>query len=296
VNTVTTTTLHVAAGHAAAAQTAASSGPNDILLAANIVLAFAALVTAVVGVLAIVSSNRVVEHAAAQAEASADQARESGKLAVSAGAQAKAMDESAQATKEAVEAALDQVALAQGSLEVESQALLASMRPVVVEVPLGLFTHQIERLSYVTNIDDGAVSRSFNDDGSVLVGIPIRNIGPGPAFVRDAKLSPNPGMVFDASVDHLVIPSGERAIIWCEATEHTIGFSALKLGLQSGSVKAMVRYSDVGGTQRTQSMMQFRFAPEEAAADYATGSVEKLELYGCDDHWAPSNVPFNPTD
>jgi hypothetical protein len=204
------------------------------------------------------------------------------------------MDESAKATKEAAEAALDQVALAQGSLEVESQALLASMRSVVIEVPLDVMTHEIRSNLGTVTIDDGAVWRTFNDDGSVLVGVPVRNIGPGPAFVRIAHLSPSPGMVFDAQADHQVIPPGERAVIRCEVTAQTTGFSALKLALQSRSLKAMVRYSDISGRQRTQSVVTFRFAAGSETEAFAEGVVEKLDLYGCDEYWSPSDIPFNP--
>lgn len=119
--------------------------------------------------------------------------------------------------------------------------------------------------------------------------VPVRNVGPGPAFIRRVLISPVPGTVFEGQIDSQVIPSGELASTSLNITDSEPGFPALHAAHEGGgTVNVGVLYSDVAGGQRTQTEFRLR---RSTLPPYRL-TVEQVRLFECDDKWIRSEQPF----
>jgi len=115
--------------------------------------------------------------------------------------------------------------------------------------------------------------------------LPLRNVGPGAAFIHDAWIGvgTHPEV---ASVNRRVVPSGERLRATARFAPGTGDYQFMLLTLDgNGLPRISVTYSDVGGSQRT--MTRLRLVKNSEG-----WRVLGVELSSCDENWAPSPVPF----
>ena len=176
---------------------------EHVLVVLNAILATAALVTALVGVMTIRSANQVAE--------------------------------------------------------LDRQTLAASVRPLVV----GVADEQ----------GKAAVSRQDRNDGSVHLGVPLKNIGSGPAIIHSVQFVSDIGSAGWAT-DEKIVAADSQAKAWGTFASA----DALKSALSRMQFALQVFYSDLGGNQRTESFVIFG-----GQADWIV--VHKIELYSCDENW-----------
>jgi len=233
---------------------------THVLIVLNGVLAVAALGTMFVGVLAIRASNRLAASSEDAVGVASDQ----------------------------LDLVTEQIRLGYGQLELERSSLEASIRPVVVDVPVGLYLGE----GGLIGQDRGEISCTFGTDQSIDLSVPVRNIGSGPAFVRRALLTTGPGNVLDAEANRRVIPTGELAKIFIKVRPDFIGHGAVAAAVTSvGALAVALEYSDLGGEQRTQTLVhlyRFRSADGHSQGHFL---VEQVELFPCDDNWVRQDKP-----
>lgn len=275
---------------------------NRVLVSLNVVLAAAAVGTAIVGIVTIKSSNKVVTQAKRQADASVDQA--------------KASEDQAKAT---------------------DRTLAVSVRPVIVDVPLrqdfrewhppavgGSAPSRIRRrlrtgflrslfVSSSSTFRSGKNSKGssrppsraplrspaaedrsnrWSDTGSSLqVRMPVRNIGAGPAFVVEVLLMLDPDNGLPASLDRKVIPSGETARFLYRTFSFTEAAPLLRSALYADTLEIAIKYADIGEGQRTQTVISLAKNLTEH-----TFRVTNLKLYKCDTYWKREESPFATTE
>src|SRR5260370_39316832 len=94
--------------------------------------------------------------------------------------------EQAKKQAEQVTATQAQVAATLAQADVARQTLEASFRPALVDVPLGPATRFSPMLGHVPGAE---IAMGTDQQGTVTVEVPLRNIGPGPAVITKAMLS-----------------------------------------------------------------------------------------------------------
>ena len=205
----------------------------------------------------------------------------------------------AKASEKTIEIAGEQIGLGQATLEQERATLLASVRPVIVEVPLGVYRTEGRKegnILYPT-VDEGRVEFDIDRDHSFSIMIPVRNIGTGPAFVHSAMITSNPGSLTTAFVDHQAVPQGELAHVSLDVPSDDPFHQAVVNVHLTGGLAAMIRYFDVGGVQRTQSVVRVSVRkPDEQEWSQRIAYVRQVELFRCDDNWIPEDAPFITTN
>lgn len=214
---------------------------------------------------------------------------------------ARSAESQAKSTNDTVDTANEQLKLGRESLAQERAALQASVRPLLADVPLGVYVPEgnegfrpigIRML----NPDKGRILWTRMDDNTIEVRVPVRNIGSGPAFIHDAFFTSGPGVVVEATLDHQVIPVGElaRVSVTILATEvlHGPVLSAFMQGLE---LAVGVRYSDSGGSQRTQSVVVFTCDDTVENPQRRDGDIARVEFYTCDEQWMRATEPYLST-
>jgi hypothetical protein len=198
---------------------------------------------------------------------------------------ARAANRQATATDNTVKATNDQLILGRDQLEQEREALLASVRPLVVDVPLGAF------VDYRTaqEIDQGAVRSLLGGDGSIILHVPIRNVGVGPAFLRTAMLLPRPGTILIATTTGNVLPTNELGAVDILASVSDEAFPIVKASRLAGSLVIAVDYADLGGQQRTRTLLHLGQTSNE------TAPVTQVQLFRCDEKWVRESEPIVST-
>jgi hypothetical protein len=246
---------------------------NHVLVLTNVFLAVAALATAVVGVKTIKSSNKVA--------AAADR-------------QATATDKTVSASLAQLEQGAQQLKLGEQQLEKEREALELSIRPIVVDVPLvdsRTTSPQAQTIvDLIAQSDPNADRRSWwyqRQDG-ITIGVAVRNIGSGPAFIHDVVFTTGIGLIFDTSIDRKVIPSHEIAHASCAILSGHLLYSVALPVIETGTPTVIIRYSDVGGTQKLRTIMHLK-------SDASRFNVTKIELFHCDHEWVHDVEPFATT-
>jgi len=160
----------------------------------------------------------------------------------------------------------------------EKESLQAAFRPVIVDVPLGLYMEP-SKTNY--NPDDlGAIHWRNEPDGVVRLTVPVRNVGPGPAFVYGSWVS---AVTADskAEIDHQVIPPNEIAVISIETRRPTTMRKALEEALKpGGSYAVTLSYLDLSGTRRFQSIIHLATKDNPLRA-----TVEWIDVHRCDKNW-----------
>jgi hypothetical protein len=221
---------------------------NHDLVIFNALLAAAAVGTMTVGLLTIRSSNRVAASAAEQ-----------------------------------VNQGLNQLELGKEQLAKEREALQATFRPIVVEVPVDFLPTQ--RREAGEPPDRGAVFWHETNEADVF-SVPFRNVGSGPAFIHQAILTTGPGNVFEAQTAYRVIPTGEIALVAFSVAAGDPGFPVAKTAFVAGKFLAALQCSDIAGGQRTQTVLHLMRFPS------GKFEVIGLQLYHCDENWIRANEPF----
>jgi hypothetical protein len=184
---------------------------THILVIVNVVLAASATATAIVGLMTIKSSNRVVS-------------------------------------------------LSKEQLELERQALQASIKPLVI--------------ARGQHGDVDADYRNLNNIESQIT-MTVVNIGPGPAIVHSSFLEDGAGHVFEAQSDKKIIEAlSGVATIW-----GSMPTSNWKPAITSNEIHVGINYSDVADSQRTQSLLTLCNPRTNLFR------LHKFEVYLCDAKW-----------
>jgi hypothetical protein len=190
---------------------------DHVLAVANVILAAVALAT-------IWSSNKVTKVATTQATATEDLAKKAG----------------------------DQ-------LKQSRQAQAASVRPII---------------SYVLqdNVTDGEALEEAADQGKkvtfdgrdhvivldepdhIRITVPIRNVGPGPAFLKDASFNAGESEI-PALLQADVLLTGESTRFWIESAAAEPNFSTLRETIP-GTFTIKITYADAFGQQHAQAQIR----------------------------------------
>jgi hypothetical protein len=236
------------------------TGTHTLILL-NAILAAAALITALVGLLTIRASNRVAE----ATEKSAASASESTRVA-----------------GEQVVLGQKQIDLGQRQLDQDLRALAASVQPLVTDVPLDQYRQpEVRQLGHH---DLGAiVVNQINDSLEILV--PIRNIGSGPAFIRVGSIGGAVGMDVPAIFDREVIAAGELAFAAANVSQEHISYANLQLLTTEGTWRLIVQYGDLSGDRKFQSELKIRSQPEKPYY------IRQVRIRSLDSEWRTTTAP-----
>jgi hypothetical protein len=209
--------------------------PNVI----NSLVAIGALLTAIFALFAIRASNKT-------AQAAVDQAKSSEKVAAASEMQADATRDSVNAALKELALVQDQVDVGKAQVEVSQAAVRATVRPIIVDIPPGQFLTTVLKIT----VDRAAVTADLAD-GVLLLDVPFRNIGPGPAFIETGGVRfgidalPLPGEPFRGAV-----ASGEFGSLRLVLKTGETGFDTLVEQItEHREFRAAVTYTDVGITE-----------------------------------------------
>lgn len=175
----------------------------------------------------------------------------------------------AAATRETVKAALKQVTLGEKQLEKEREALLTSVRPILVDVE---------------QIDPEHAVGLYDDEQGLTFWTRSRNVGPGAAFIHEGSFFSHSGNLIDRKFNRHVVPQGGTF-------DATVIAEALRSRIQDAPeadlrISFIVQYSDVGGGQRTETVIEFAKTPNVNALSFL---VARVELRACDEKWIPGD-------
>jgi hypothetical protein len=162
-----------------------------------------------------------------------------------------AFEEQLALTREEVEAVKQQAKVARDQILLSSQALQASNRPLLVDVPIGIYLESITESSYPDLvrhrvIDRVAVSLRV-DKGDLKLNVPFRNSGTGLALIQRVALLVE-GEETPATVAGTAVGPGEFTRV-----------NASRAGLRANvsRLNIIVWYTDLGGAQSTRSQLEF---------------------------------------
>jgi len=190
------------------------------------------------------------------------------------------------ATEQQANALALQVDIEVQQLNQAKDVLLTSVRPLLVNVPR--HTHsRMAGINRSNEIDLSEIYWGVNGD-SIIIRVPFRNVGTGPAFVHRVFFSPKVGVVMEGTATSGVVPMQE--LVWATYVfAPGTDFYGLKDELlEKGMIDVGIQYSDLGGIQRLQSVLEigkgdsklYRFA------------AKRVRLYKCTDQWVPESEPF----
>jgi hypothetical protein len=155
------------------------------------------------------------------------------------------------------------------------QAVVESVRPVMIHSEDG-----------PTGTESRHYLPSKERPGDFDITVPIRNVGLGPAFFRDAFFLNDIERLGDATVRPVLTPAGQPAVIRATIPSGTTGIRLEDPVPQFFVVG--VQYSDVRG-QKFQSIIRLSTMKEQGLR------VEQVQLFKCDPNWIPNPVPFVET-
>jgi hypothetical protein len=236
---------------------------DHVLAVANVVVAASAVGTIVFGLAAIRSAGQ-------QAAASADMAK-------SAGAQARASADLATATIRQADSSdrIAESALAQN---------LATIRPQLVDVPKQL-------LSSGKDFDHEGPGKIIwvLDAQQVVLIVPVRNVGPGVAYVRIAMILSPDGLIHEPEMTARAIAPGDTAKVISIALASDGAYTALAKRYDRRAAQVALSYCDINGEQRTMTRLTIARAADGRAL------VGRVELFNCDNKWDPMGEPLVTT-
>jgi hypothetical protein len=194
---------------------------DHVLAVANVILAAVALAT-------IWSSNKVTKVATSQATATEDLAKKAG----------------------------DQ-------LEQSRQALATSVRPIIAYVLQDAVTDG-EAMQEAANqgkkvtFDGRDHVIVLDEPRHIRITVPIRNIGPGPAFLKDASFNAGESEI-PAVLQADVLLTGESTRFWIESAEGEPNFPTLRETIP-GTFIIKIRYADAFGQQHAQAQIRVLYS------------------------------------
>jgi len=162
----------------------------------------------------------------------------------------------------------------EGQMEIATREAGASVRPVIVTIPGEAIQMGVSQF--------GSPSRR-----RVHIAFKIRNVGPGPAFVRDVQFGAGPGHVVAAQCDKMIMASGQEAqvSVLVPDTDPEFPAAASAASRIGRDTDFTIRYTDVFGGQRTATA--FYVSPDTANV----ARIDKVQLYWCDVNWALDGQP-----
>jgi len=243
---------------------------------ASMGVAGATLLLATVTVLLAVFTRRSLELGRAElalAEASLKAVQE----------QAAKQAEQVAATQAQVAATQAQVAATQAQAEVARQTLEASSRPVLTDVPMGPETRYSPMLGQVPASE---IAVGKDQQGTVTVEMPLRNIGSGPAVIKKATLSVGQLHTTAAALTSSIVAVGESVLIGFEIKPK--GAVLVNLASQIAAMQPCIVTVDYGGQGGPGSWRSRVYLQAQRANRY---HVERVELYAGDEI-----TPFATTD
>jgi hypothetical protein len=196
--------------------------------------------------------------------------------------QANKMAEQVTATLAQVAATQAQVTATQAQAEVARQTLEASFRPSLVDVPKGPATRYSPMAGQVPAFE---IVMAMSQSGAVVVEVPLRNIGVGPAVITKAMISV--GQLHDtaAALTSSIVAVGESVLIGFEIKPK--GAALINLASQIAAIKPCVItvfYHGQGGSGSWRSRVSLH------ALNANRYDVARVELYVGDEI-----VPFAAT-
>jgi hypothetical protein len=130
---------------------------------------------------------------------------------------------------------------------VSTRELQAQQRPTLVDVepdPESQIAVVFPRLESRKNVNPTEIYNN-RTDAEWLVGIGLRNIGPGPAFIDESPLLVTPGTrhVEAGAVHRKIVPATETTFVMFSVDVATAGADFLA-GLESGRFDMVIPYAD----------------------------------------------------
>jgi hypothetical protein len=236
---------------------------DHVLAVANVVVAASAVGTIIFGLAAIKSAGQQAAASAEMAKSASAQASASADLATATGRQAVSSDRIAES------------ALAQN---------LATVRPQLVEVPKQL-------LSSGKDFDHEGPGKIIwmLDAQQVVLIVPVRNVGPGVAYVRIAMILSPDGVIHEPEITARAIAPGDSAKVVSIALASDKAYTALAERYNRRAAQVGLSYSDINGEQRTMTRLTIASAADGRVL------VGRVELFNCDDKWDPIGEPLVTT-
>jgi hypothetical protein len=162
---------------------------------------------------------------------------------------------------------------------------LAGVRPLLVEVPKGIL-----RTGEIDHEGPGKIIWQHAAGGTIVLIVPLRNVGPGTAFVDQVRIGSAEAHIDEPEITSRAIAPGNTASVVSVAplSFDTAGsHGPLTQALFDGVVTVDVTYADVNSSQRTLTRLTV-----VATRDKKASLVRRVELYHCDDTWEPIEPPF----
>jgi hypothetical protein len=178
------------------------------------------------------------------------------------------------------------------------KALQASLRPVLVEVPIGIFVED-EKINENTRAfgDAGAVDIWPGEDGVLEIRTPFRNTGAAIALVKSLKLGWAEAQSWRATASHTAVPAGETTIVTVtvpfEAQDAAIAATA---DLQPDSLYIEIGYTDINAQQHARTRAWIKKHPDPES--YVEYFVDRIDLFegAADKAYASLSVRQTSTD
>lgn len=226
---------------------------------------------------------------------------------------AKTLKDSRETSAEARRQAQSTAKLAESAaaqLEQQKQALAATVLPAVIDVGQDLQKIVNGNLALDPDRDISVIEPAdSNGQKMVLITIPVRNAGSGPAFMNKARVWVQRKVVTingkdvaagdetDASVAQRVLNPGETMQVRATALPNSPGDEVLRGVIDSdANFMLFVRYSDLTGKRRFQSELlikPFRYPlpsdPTKSGVRYMT---LRVRIHECGPDWEPVGKPL----
>lgn len=159
------------------------------------------------------------------------------------------------------------------------RALQAGLRPLLVDLPVGIFVQDQQIGENVhMHSDEGEVDLWPEDNGSLQIRIPLRNAGAGIALIVSLTLGWDSGGDWRAAARHTAIPSGETTYVDAVVAfpDRNAALAAMD-GLQPDQLSIEVGYTDINAKQRGRTRAWVMKHPDpDSHLDYI---VDRIELF-----------------
>ena len=191
---------------------------------------------------------------------------------------------SLKSSKNVLEAATAQSKATVDLVRVARAELAASFLPLLASVPQHHLDSLLDR-----DIDRMVLVHDKLED-HLTVSVPIRNVGRGPALIKEARLVSIDGSSSDveAAPSHFVLPTGETTVIMARKTGEDDEQDQLLIQLLNDDFRVVVRYSDVTGDQRMQTALY-------VSAPNPNRFIFQVEFNKCDENWDVTGAPVLAT-
>ena len=181
---------------------------------------------------------------------------------------------SRRATRLSLERSDRQLELSRDALSLDADAFLASTQPIIIE-PHSPVQEMMCR---------------DNGHGGIDVRVSMRNMGRGPAFIREAHFTPGrvePTLI--ATAHNAVLPVNETTTVFTtvNGTDHM--YPMINVDFPREFAVA-INYDDISGEQRTRSVMRI------LQTNTHEFTVLDVGLYHCDENWRRDPTPFAGKD